>query len=90
MLCCIRKLHVGALQFKVSATLKECTWHTMPLLPTLDVAGLKIAVTTFQTVLGKINFVTQEFLMFQVFYGSKNFFSKENNISLTSAAKYIT
>jgi hypothetical protein len=47
MLCCIRKLHVGALQFKVSATLKECTWHTMPLLPTLDVAGLKIAVTTF-------------------------------------------
>lgn len=47
MLYDIRKLHVGALQFNVTAKLKEYTWHKMPLLPTLDVVGLKIAVTTF-------------------------------------------
>jgi hypothetical protein len=46
MLYVIRKLHVGALQFKVTAKHKEYTWHNMPLLPTLDVVGLKIAVTT--------------------------------------------
>jgi hypothetical protein len=47
MLYGIRKLHVGVIQFKVTSKLKEHTWHKMPLLPTLDVISLKIAVTTF-------------------------------------------
>lgn len=47
MLYGIRKLHVVVLQFKVPAKPKEYAWHKMPLLPTLDVVGLKIAVTTF-------------------------------------------
>jgi len=46
MLYGIRKLHVGALQFKVTAKRKEYTWHKMPMLPALDVVGRKIAVTT--------------------------------------------
>lgn len=41
------KLHVCVLQFKVTAKPKEYTWHKIPLLPTLDIIGLKIAVTTF-------------------------------------------
>jgi len=47
MLYGIRKLHVGALHFEVTAKPKEYTWHKMPLLPTLNVVGLKIAITTF-------------------------------------------
>jgi hypothetical protein len=46
MLYSIRKLHVGVLQFKVTAKPIEYTWHKVPLLPTPDVFGLKIAVTT--------------------------------------------
>jgi hypothetical protein len=46
MLYGIRKLHVGALQLKVIAKLRVYTWHKIPLLPTLDAVGLKIAVTT--------------------------------------------
>jgi hypothetical protein len=46
MLYDIRKLHFGALQFKVTVKRKEYTWHKMPMLPTLDAVGLKIAVTT--------------------------------------------
>ena len=63
----IRKLCVGAFQFKVTAELKEHTWHKMPLRLTLDVVGLKMAVTTLQTIWGNINFVIYELLISQVF-----------------------
>jgi len=68
------KLQVCTLQFKVTAKLKKYTWHKMPLLPTQNVVGLKIAVITFWE---KLILLFMNFLYSRFCTGSKIYFLKK-------------